>query len=171
MRWCAASIYKAPLTSSYRGLNYSDPFGLCVGPLAVVCVWIAEASFGELVAAAAGATIATVATQQLLGNSSTVALPGFKADATAVHDESWEGLSPDELKGKSPQEVDEAIPDDWTREPSARGGGTRYKHPRNKGEQIRVQPGNPNDPNPAKRGPYCRISRCGEKNRSNSSQG
>lgn len=29
MRWCAASIYKAPLISSYRGLSYSDPFGLC----------------------------------------------------------------------------------------------------------------------------------------------
>jgi len=29
VRWYAASIYKAPLTSSYRGLSYSDPFGLC----------------------------------------------------------------------------------------------------------------------------------------------
>jgi len=30
MQWCAACIYKAPLTSSYRGLSYSDPFGLCI---------------------------------------------------------------------------------------------------------------------------------------------
>ncbi len=32
VRWCVASVYKAPLTSSYRGLSYSDPFGLCPGP-------------------------------------------------------------------------------------------------------------------------------------------
>ncbi len=82
---------------------------------------------------------------------------GLMADA----DDSWAGLGPDDLRGKSAEEVEQAVPPEWTREPS-RTGGTRYKHPTNKGEQIRVQPGKPSDPNPAKQGPYCRVSRCGD---------
>ena len=61
------------------------------------------------------------------------------------------------------QEVEEAIPASWQREPSRGGGGTRYLHPENYGEQIRVQPGNQNDPNPEKQGPYARISRRGQR--------
>jgi hypothetical protein len=36
MQWCAACIYKAPLTSSYRGLSYSDPFGLCIEDACII---------------------------------------------------------------------------------------------------------------------------------------
>jgi hypothetical protein len=53
VRWCAASIYKAPITSSYRGLNYSDPFGLRVTPLgaqveAAIKVLMHSATFRRL---------------------------------------------------------------------------------------------------------------------------
>ena len=74
----------------------------------------------------------------------------------------WEGLTPATLRGKSMQEVDDMVPQSWARQPTARGEGTRYVHPTNRGEQLRVQPGMASDPNPVKQGPYCRISQCGE---------
>ena len=49
----------------------------------------------------------------------------------------------------------------WPAEPTAKGGGTRYPNPDKYGEQVRVQPGNADDPTPAKRGPYVRISQNG----------
>lgn len=69
---------------------------------------------------------------------------------------------PEELKGKTPEEVDEIMEDKgWKGEPSANEQGTRYPNPDKPGEQVRVQAGNRNDPNPIKRGPYVRISRNG----------
>lgn len=103
----------------------------------------AGASAGRVIGAAVGFGVATAGAIWL------------------AKDASWDGLSPDDLRGKSAEEVEEAVPSDWTREPS-RTGGTRYKHPTNKGEQIRVQPGKPTDPDPRKQGPYCKISRCGD---------
>jgi hypothetical protein len=75
---------------------------------------------------------------------------------------SADGLTPEAVRGKSPEEIEQAVPEDWSREPTRTGEGTRYKHPTNKGDQIRVMPGKPTDPNPVKKGPYCRIS-CGGK--------
>jgi hypothetical protein len=34
----------------------------------------------------------------------------------------------------------------------------RYADPGNPGTQVRVMPGNPNDPNPVKQGSYARVS-------------
>lgn len=71
-------------------------------------------------------------------------------------------LNAGQLEGRSPAEIEEMIPDSWAREPTSGSGGTRYVHPTNRGEQIRVMPGNPDDPNPIKRAPYARISRNGK---------
>jgi hypothetical protein len=71
-------------------------------------------------------------------------------------------IGPGELRGRSPAEIEEMIPQSWGRSPTSGPGGTRYTHPENRGEQIRVMPGNANDPNPIKRGPYARISRAGK---------
>ncbi len=57
-----------------------------------------------------------------------------------------------------PESLGGATPSEITR----KGGGTRYADPNKPGDQIRVMPGNPDDPNPAKQGPYVRISRRGK---------
>lgn len=68
---------------------------------------------------------------------------------------------PGSLTGATPEEVERAVPEGWVREPSATGGGTRWLNPEAPGEAVRVQPGNPRDPNPVKRGPYVRVSKDG----------
>lgn len=71
---------------------------------------------------------------------------------------------PEDLEGKSQQEIDDVMKGKgWPSEPTRNGDGTRYPNPNKPGEQVRVQPGNPNDPNPVKQGPYVRISTEGEK--------
>ncbi len=45
-------------------LNNSDPFGLCVGPLVLVCYWAAEATATQLVAAGVALTASILATQR-----------------------------------------------------------------------------------------------------------
>jgi RHS repeat-associated protein len=150
-------------------VNFSDPFGLCIPwPACALAAGRVGAGVGTLVGAGVGALGGGVGALPgaAIGNRVgwVVGVAGATIGAiylAAKIDDSWEGLSEEELKGKSAEEVDEAVPGDWTREPS-RTGGTRYRHPTNRGEQIRVQPGKPTDPNPAKQGPYCRISRCGE---------
>ncbi len=72
--------------------------------------------------------------------------------------------TPGELTGKTPQEIDEimkkkGIPGN----PSSNQQGTRYPVPDRPGDQVRIQNGNPNDPNPIKRGPYGRVSEKGTK--------
>jgi hypothetical protein len=70
----------------------------------------------------------------------------------------------EDLHGKSPQEIDSMMKDKgWTGEPTRKGDGTRYPNPNAPGEQVRVQQGNPKDPNPIKQGPYGRISSDGQK--------
>jgi RHS repeat-associated protein len=72
---------------------------------------------------------------------------------------------PDDIKGKTPQEIDDMMKGKgWQGEPSKSGGGTRYPNPDpgKKGEQVRTMPGNPTDDDPVKRGPYGRISSGGK---------
>ena len=69
----------------------------------------------------------------------------------------------EDIKGKSAEEIDEMMQDKgWTKEPSSRGGGTRYKNPNKSGEQVRIQPGNKIASDPSKHGPYGRISKDGK---------
>lgn len=144
-------------------VNYSDPLGL-----SALCIPCRLALAGGRAGAAAGGAAGTVVLG--LGNGVGAVAGGVIGALTGVGigvwlaskaDDSWEGLSEDELKGKSTGEIEGAVPEDWVREPTRGEGGTRYKHPTNKGEQIRVMPGKPNDPDPVKRGPYVRISRDG----------
>lgn len=46
------------------------------------------------------------------------------------------------------------VPEDWTVQPSKKGGGMKYTNPNNPHDSVRVMPGNPNSPNPAQRVPY-----------------
>ena len=69
---------------------------------------------------------------------------------------------PGSLEGATPEEVGAAVPDGWVKGPSRRGGGTRWLNPDRPGEAVRVQPGNPSDPTPVKRGPYVRVSKNGK---------
>lgn len=70
----------------------------------------------------------------------------------------------DALWGKTPEEVvDALVPEGWLREPSARGGGVRYKD--GKGNQVRIMPGTPTADDPAHRGPYAVVSFFSDKNR------
>ena len=47
----------------------------------------------------------------------------------------------------------------WVEEgPTARSGGIRWRIPGNKADLVRIMPGNPNQPNPLKAGPYMRFS-------------
>ncbi|MGH9759689.1 MAG: RHS repeat-associated core domain-containing protein, partial [Blastocatellia bacterium] len=64
----------------------------------------------------------------------------------------------EDIKGKTPEEVDKLMRDKgWHARPS-RGGGTRYAKPGAPGEQVRVEPGSSNNSDPVKRGPYGKIS-------------
>ena len=150
---------------------YTDPLGLCPnGP--IPCEQLGLGIGGALGAglggigavACAGSTfgICSAGAPFIVGAASGLGatlggLAGKAIDFIHRSDKSWEGLTPEELRGKSAEEVDAAVPGDWVREPSTTGG-TRIKHPRNCGEQIRIQPGKPTDRDPVKRGPYCRIS-------------
>jgi hypothetical protein len=68
----------------------------------------------------------------------------------------------EDFRGKSPEEIDRIMKQKgWKPEPS-RDGGTRYPNPTRRGDQIRVEPGNPKAPDPAKKGPYIRSSKNGE---------
>jgi RHS repeat-associated protein len=134
-------------------VNFSDPFGLC--PPLEPC----PVRAGTFMGAALNG----------IGNAISTWWDGHKDKVimavgmvlTEGRSE-WEGLTPATLRGKSMQEVEEMVPQSWARQPTARGEGTRYVHPTNRGEQLRVQPGKASDPNPAKQGPYCRISQCGQ---------
>ena len=136
--------------------NSSDPFGLCKGPSDLKCT---DEGKGPGVL---GTMLAGVG--QAVQNWWDAHKEGVKMAVGMLLTEGageWEGLTPATLRGKSMQDVEEMIPKSWPREESSGGGGTRYVHPSNRGEQIRVQPGRPSSSDPVKQGPYCRISRCG----------
>lgn len=143
-------------------VNYSDPFGLCPDPKDPVCQW--SMGGGRLPGAGVGTMLAGVgqSVQKWWDAHKDNIIMAVGMVLSEGRSE-WEGLTPATLRGKSMQEVEEMVPQAWTREPSKLGGGTRYVHPTNRGEQLRVQPGRPSDPELVKQGPYCRISRCGEK--------
>ena len=71
--------------------------------------------------------------------------------------------APQDVAGKTPEEIDQQMKDKgWVDSPTNSGDGTRYANPDVPGEQVRVMPGNPDDPNPVKQGPYVRISTGGQ---------
>jgi hypothetical protein len=69
---------------------------------------------------------------------------------------------PESLRGATPEEVKRLAPSNFEESPTKKGDGIRLADPERKGEQIRIMPGNPNDPNPTKQGPYVRISKNGK---------
>jgi len=74
-------------------------------------------------------------------------------------------FDPQELRGLSPDEVRAKIPDDWTHDTSARGGGEVFRDPVNKGRQVRIMPGYPpgSRPDQVTWGPYAVVSQGGQK--------
>jgi hypothetical protein len=138
--------------------NNADPFGLCSGPMDLKCTDNGKGP-GVLGTMLAGIGQAIQNWWDSHKDRMITAAAMLATDGASE----WEGLTPATLRGKSMQEVEEMVPQSWEREPSARGGGTRYVHPTNEGEQLRVQPGDASNSNPVKQGPYCRISQCGQK--------
>lgn len=63
------------------------------------------------------------------------------------------GASPDEIRGLTPG---------WEESDTKGAGGVRRANPDKPGEQVRMMPGNPDDPNPDKQGPYVRVSKDGK---------
>jgi uncharacterized protein RhaS with RHS repeats len=72
---------------------------------------------------------------------------------------------PSSVRGKSPEEVEEAAKEaGYTeKEPTRDEDGVRHIRPNSGGRQIRVQEGKLSDPDPVKRGPYARIPLDGPK--------
>ena len=72
-------------------------------------------------------------------------------------------FDPQELRGSTPGEIRQRIPDDWVERPSAQGGGAVFSDPQNRGRQIRVMPGYPpgSRPDPLTWGPYVEVSQNG----------
>lgn len=68
---------------------------------------------------------------------------------------------PGSMRGMDPEEVQDAIPDEWLETPTRNGLGKRFADPRRPGNQIRIMRGNPADPDPVKRGSCVRISKAG----------
>jgi RHS repeat-associated protein len=71
--------------------------------------------------------------------------------------------SPEHLTGKTPQEIDQIMKGQGVQGQPSRGGGVRYPVPGRPGDQVRIEQGNPGDPNPVKQGPYGRVSQNGVK--------
>jgi hypothetical protein len=67
---------------------------------------------------------------------------------------------PPSFEGASRTQAERELADNgWENEgPTTRGGGVRWRFPGNKSDQIRFMPGNPDDPNIIKQGPYIRLS-------------
>lgn len=71
---------------------------------------------------------------------------------------------PEDIQGKSPEEIGEMMKEKgWGEGQPSRGGGTKWPSPTTKGEQVRVEPGKPTNSDPVKQGPYGRISKDGSK--------
>ena len=76
-----------------------------------------------------------------------------------LHNEAVDVTDPSSLEGKTPEEVEEAAKEaGYTEEQPTKGeGGKRLVRPNSGGRQIRIMQGNPNDPDPVKRGPYVKV--------------
>jgi hypothetical protein len=74
-------------------------------------------------------------------------------------------FDPQELRGRSPDEVRARVPENWTSDASARGGGEVYRDPDNLGRQIRIMQGYPpgSRADPVTWGPYAVVSQGGRK--------
>lgn len=78
------------------------------------------------------------------------------------------GKKADEVKligpaGDASAEVTKQIPSDWIRKTSKNGQGTKFLDPKNpKGNNVRVQGGNPNSPNPGQQKPYVKQTQNGK---------
>lgn len=141
-------------------VNYSDPFGLCAGPSDIACKGTPRLP---------GAIISTVLSgiggsikkfwdakgPAIIQAAALIISDGMSAES--------EPLTPSNIQGKSPEEVERMIPQGWKKSGTRGEGGTRYANPEKPGEQVRVMPGNSNDPDPVKQGPYCRVSCDGTK--------
>ena len=69
---------------------------------------------------------------------------------------------PESLRGKTPEEIEDLIPDGWVEgSPTRSGHGRRWKNPEKRGEQVRIMPGDPTNDPLEKRGPYVGVSRNG----------
>jgi hypothetical protein len=68
---------------------------------------------------------------------------------------------PDSLRGATPGEIDAlALQSGWRGVPTRGQDGMRWQDPTTRGaDQVRHHSGNPNDPDPVKRGPYARLTR------------
>ncbi len=95
--------------------------------------------------------------------SAPAASPGLVGDAVALMNRGPERSfdRPESLRGASADEVRQLVPSEFRAEATRRGAGQRFVDPNSRGDQIRMMPGNPRDPNPVKQGPYLRISRSG----------
>jgi uncharacterized protein YukE len=73
------------------------------------------------------------------------------------------GFEPGEIRGLSPQDVKQRIPEDWVPRPSSSGGGIVYADPHHRGRQVRVMPGYPpgSRPDPQTWGPYAEVCQNG----------
>jgi uncharacterized protein YukE len=72
-------------------------------------------------------------------------------------------FDPNELRGRTSDEVKERIPDDWVPRPSKSGGGVVYADPHNRGRQVRLMPGYPPGSrlDPLTWGPYVEVCQNG----------
>ena len=101
-------------------------------------------------------TAGTVATDAAIGVATFGVLKGAGAGALSLQ-------NPTSLRGADPKAVRELVPKDWIASPTKGAGGTRFADPARRGDQLRIMPGNPRDPNPVKQGPYARTSTSGVK--------
>jgi len=133
-------------------INFSDPFGLTPACLAMPQFCLAGiVTAGKILARIAVAAAGAYAAHELANEAATAGAPERSID------------DPGSLTGASAGEVEGAIPDGWVKGDSREGGGTRWLNPDRPGEAVRIQPGNPRDPNPVKRGPCVRVSKDGVK--------
>ena len=138
---------------------------------AVTAVATAGEAIVATAAAVAGATTAVISGVVAIG----LAIPTLNsanADLTPSeqkeHDDAQEQnvskptvkpLAPEDVRGKSEEEIDKITKEKGLeKQPTKPNGSTRYTDPNKPGSQLRTEPGNPNDPEPIKRGPYGRIS-------------
>lgn len=73
--------------------------------------------------------------------------------------------SPDDIEGKTPQEIEDMI-GDWPNRPAKTGDGTVYENPDWPGDHVRVFPEvSPQVNTPVHQGPYATVSKSGESTR------
>ncbi|HEX5495989.1 MAG TPA: hypothetical protein VFX70_15580 [Mycobacteriales bacterium] len=69
--------------------------------------------------------------------------------------------NPASLRGATPDEVRDLIPDGWIEKPLKKGSGVRFLNPKRPGESVSIEDGWPGHSDPLHSGPYVKISRNG----------